>query len=709
MRDSGGYVDGHASGWTELRVHGVSGTPATATLEAPDVRLVAGYAQAGFFRRVWESGSIAADTRWRRREAYSWGGLTSGDTTRALWLLLLPFMLLNVAYYMAPSRRPPNPQGTPPAEFRCADRRDRISGSVQSLLALTFTATFTLTAITIAMDLAGWQCAAHPTDGRPCGSSWLAWLGSSVLDRPGRQLAATAVVPLATVGLLWWLARTTWQNLEAVEVAQTGGDAPEVVIPLEDRALWNGRAAVRRLRALHVATGLALPGVFVLAPLRVASPGDTAGLLTWVLLALLAGVLVVAAVLTVVPTIRRRTRPTVSEAGRPARERTDVYTVLPWIALGLTVVAAGVVAWKLPATRPTPTLPWLVGSGYVLFLGQAVLLVALFVVCWRLKRHPPDARVAPSATTRPAAGQRAEPVVVAPAWKGMAMPLLALLAWVLAGGISAGVILRAAQTLGTPVAAGQRSDAASPLVVPTACFWTAVGGLVLGLIALVCAGVAWLRVRGSSRTLAMSRAAVDAAYTADLAAARWQVAAAATAAAAAREAADAARAAAEAAQAEAAAAPNDTTSGKAARATRKKAVAAEKAAADAAEAADAMKVVAAATETAGAARVTADAALAAADAARAQAAAAPNDTTAEKAARATVARRRRSPRRTPPLRRPPRPPLPPRSTSPATTSGATRSPTRGTRRGRSAGRHRRRSGPCWSRPWSSWSSALSAS
>ena len=48
----------------------------------------------------------------------------------------------------------------------------------------------------------------------------------------------------------------------------------------------------------------------------------------------------------------------------------------------------------------------------------------------------------------------------------MAMPLLALLAWVLAGGISAGVILRAAQTLGTPVAAGQRSDGASPLAVP---------------------------------------------------------------------------------------------------------------------------------------------------------------------------------------------------------------------------------------------------
>ena len=29
-------------------------------------------------------------------EAYSWGGLTAGSGTRALWLLLLPFRLLGI-------------------------------------------------------------------------------------------------------------------------------------------------------------------------------------------------------------------------------------------------------------------------------------------------------------------------------------------------------------------------------------------------------------------------------------------------------------------------------------------------------------------------------------------------------------------------------------------------------------------------------------
>ena len=102
-----GYVERNAGGWTELRVHGVAGTAPESVLEHPHAAQVAGNEDAGFLRRLWEARSVSADTPRRRREAYSWGGLTSGDNTRALWLLLLPFMLLNVAFYMTPYRRPP--------------------------------------------------------------------------------------------------------------------------------------------------------------------------------------------------------------------------------------------------------------------------------------------------------------------------------------------------------------------------------------------------------------------------------------------------------------------------------------------------------------------------------------------------------------------------------------------------------------------------
>ena len=153
-----------------------------------------------------------------------------------------------------------------------ARRRDRYSAAVQRLLALSFTATFALTGVSVAMDLVGWQCAAGRSGDDVCGTSWLGWLAWSWLDRPGRQLSVTALLPLAVIGLLWWAARTTWRNLEATEVAQSvADDALDVRTPLEDRAMWNGRAAVRRLRALHVATGMAVPWVFALTPFV---PGD---------------------------------------------------------------------------------------------------------------------------------------------------------------------------------------------------------------------------------------------------------------------------------------------------------------------------------------------------------------------------------------------------------------------------------------------------
>src|SRR5690349_15969747 len=91
----------------ELRVHGVSGTPPEALLSCPTEFLeeVSGDKSAGFYRRQpWiDAATSAATGGWRKQlEAYSWGGLTSGPASRAVWLLFLPFIFINLAHWMLP-------------------------------------------------------------------------------------------------------------------------------------------------------------------------------------------------------------------------------------------------------------------------------------------------------------------------------------------------------------------------------------------------------------------------------------------------------------------------------------------------------------------------------------------------------------------------------------------------------------------------------
>ena len=89
----------------ELRVHGVGGAPATENLESPACVQVAGDRSAGFYR-AWYPGRPVGDAT-PRREAYCWGKLNYQAATRALWLLLLPFALLNVAHWALPESAHP--------------------------------------------------------------------------------------------------------------------------------------------------------------------------------------------------------------------------------------------------------------------------------------------------------------------------------------------------------------------------------------------------------------------------------------------------------------------------------------------------------------------------------------------------------------------------------------------------------------------------
>ena len=230
------------------------------------------------------------------------------------------------------------------------------------------------------------------------------------------------------------------------------GYATEVRTPLEDRAMWNGRATVRRLRAVHVATAVTLPGVFALATL-----GWRAA---WPLLVPQLVLLAVMLLLVIAPGAWSRRTPAADSAANPSQkrrqragERRDPYHWMPRIALVLTG-AALVAVFVVDTVEPAGTLPWLVTTVQGLFVVQALALLVLLVICVRLAARAREVRKGEVGAGGPPAGApdpADRPVDPRPAWRGLAMPAVAMLAWVLAGGFSAGVVLRTAQTLGTPV------------------------------------------------------------------------------------------------------------------------------------------------------------------------------------------------------------------------------------------------------------------
>ncbi|NKQ26556.1 hypothetical protein HF200_19560, partial [Streptomyces galbus] len=95
----------------ELLVHGVGGTTPEQMLGDPRTVRITGDDTAAVHRRAddidAETGPGGAPDR-PVPEAYVWCNLTSGNRSRALWLLLLPFMVVHLAH----SIRPPTPEHT---------------------------------------------------------------------------------------------------------------------------------------------------------------------------------------------------------------------------------------------------------------------------------------------------------------------------------------------------------------------------------------------------------------------------------------------------------------------------------------------------------------------------------------------------------------------------------------------------------------------
>ncbi|WP_282692323.1 hypothetical protein [Streptomyces sp. CC208A] len=460
----------------ELLVHGVGGATPQSMLDDPRTVRVTGDETAAVHRRAEDLDAEDHPGRHTARpvpEAYVWSNLTSGDGARALWLLLLPFMVANLAHWMRPAA-----PGRPGLV--------RLYGVLVRLLALSLTVLLTAAACEVALDLTAWQCAGTPAcaDGR-------AWLGFLAADRggwwsaPGRRLALAAVVPAVLVGLLWYLSHRTWSAYEA-QVPPTGestattekaGVPPEGSRPALGRpGFWYGRRHVARLRAAHTAAGF----LTVTAALAAAPARHDTGALAATGLALRAALLLCAAL--VLWAICGRGR---SERRLDRRVESVVVTRLPAASLGLLVLTAVHTAWARPGWSSAGTLPGDAVFG-VLTLAQGGLVVALGAVALLLQRPRRDPRTALA---------------------GLGGPATAMLACALGGVMSGGVAQRVADWLDGPATPG---TAASPLVGPPVLLsWQASVLPVLLLLLLGPAALLGVRTALTARRL---RAAVEADY-----------------------------------------------------------------------------------------------------------------------------------------------------------------------------------------------------
>ncbi|MFV0137529.1 hypothetical protein ACLGIH_30800 [Streptomyces sp. HMX87] len=379
-------------------------------LDDPRTVRITGDDVAALFRRTEDADAEARPEDYRGRpvpEAYVWCNLTSGNGTRALWLLLLPFMVVNLAHWMRPT-----------AHRR--DRTVRLYGVLVRLAGLSLTVLLVAAACEVALDLVAWQCAGT----RACADrhSWLGFLSPTGSggwwSPPGRRLALAAAVPAALTGLLWYLSLRTWRAYESQQPLDRTADADEEPGPtaLGRPGFWYGRRLVARLRAAHTAAGLLTVAAAVGAPAarfdrRAGGPAvlDTLG---WALEAVLiaGGVLVVGVVC-------RRGR----SENRLDRTLDDhLVRRLPFAALGLLALTVLYAGWERPGWASTGRLPGDATFGGIA-LVQGLLVIALGVVAHLLHRTGADPRAA---------------------MRGLGGPAVAMLACALGGVMSGGVSQR---------------------------------------------------------------------------------------------------------------------------------------------------------------------------------------------------------------------------------------------------------------------------
>jgi hypothetical protein len=478
----------------ELRIHGVAGASPGSVLypdsDKPGKLLEDGVSDGvGFYR------PDPQPTPGWIRQAYVWGGLTSGSKTRALWLLLLPFALVNIAFFMTPHRFRDGKEQRKPLR--------RTIDSLQRLFALSLTATALLGFTGVYLDILGWQ-SAHTPFGGP-----LAWLSTLNANDIALRLALSSLLPALALSLMWLLSSRTWTHTDQVPVPQ--GDPPSDGPLLTRRRMWNGGPPVGRLRSLHVGFGFTL----IAATLTLADPHP------WLLTAeaIIGAVIVLVVALPQAATRKdpegrplpvpgddqprsstgqpsrsvgvpeaqsrdaaERERPNGRVAGRSPL--TTLCTTLRWAGL-LVYVAALLVPLSGPGKQATPgPLPGFDPMVESVFWTQIVLMVVVAIGVAILARGHGD--TSGDNRYRRALG-------------GLAAPATMLIAWAYTAALAIGAAFIVAELVGTP--AFSRVEVPEAIVLPESFAWALYAVPIAVLMLIGIALWLWLTFRRTAREI----------------------------------------------------------------------------------------------------------------------------------------------------------------------------------------------------------------
>ncbi len=373
-------------GITELRVHGVGGTPPAALLGDLAPEQVSGDSVAGFYRssdhHASERDRAAGADVDRHIEAYSWGGLTSRSKTRVLWLALLPFLLGNLAGWMCSTAT------------RASGWRFTLHRLASGLAALALTVNAALVAAVISANVLAYQTArgAHAAkpakDGFAAHQAWLAPLRWPLIaGHPGRQVLIGVVVVELLVLALLGLGIRSWRYEKVRPPIHgkhhrkaRGKTAAALTRGLKDEEFWDGQTSVRLASWLHVAVATAFLALFLSVTVHAVQGFGSADGWWWTAVGVSGATVTIAVIYLLLDAV--------GALPDPAREA-PVYVLLA--AASLALVAGGVFAWRQPAkpVSPPAQLPGL--STMIGWTGLALAAsVALVLVSTLLGLFPHD-------------------------------------------------------------------------------------------------------------------------------------------------------------------------------------------------------------------------------------------------------------------------------------------------------------------------------